>query len=108
MRRDQHRLTTRLRNLQQQHEGQHSPAAAAAADDALRRLAEEVDRSADVRARRLANLPKPTFPEELPVVQRRDEIGRTIAENQVIVLSGETGLAASPGLGRRGRCERPR
>ena len=40
---------------------------------------------------RLANLPKPTYPEELPVVQRRDEIARAIAENQVIVLCGETG-----------------
>src|SRR3954453_1210155 len=88
MRRDQQRLRTRLQHLRQQaeqHLGQGPPA------DALRRLAEEVDRSADVRARRLANLPKPTFPEELPVVQRRDEIAKAIAENQVIVLSGETG-----------------
>ncbi|MEO7198391.1 MAG: helicase-related protein, partial [Solirubrobacterales bacterium] len=44
-----------------------------------------------MRLARLVNLPKPTFPEELPVVQRRDEIAKVIAANQVVVLSGETG-----------------
>src|SRR5688572_26993904 len=42
-------------------------------------------------ARRLANLPKPTYPEELPVVARKDEIARAIQENQVVIVSGETG-----------------
>src|SRR5918993_31823 len=42
-------------------------------------------------ARRLANLPKPTYPEELPVVARREEIARAIRENQVVIVSGETG-----------------
>ncbi|HEV7803422.1 MAG TPA: hypothetical protein VGP15_20285, partial [Burkholderiales bacterium] len=41
--------------------------------------------------RRLANLPKPTYPEELPVVARKDEIARAIRENQVVIVSGETG-----------------
>src|ERR671913_757475 len=42
-------------------------------------------------ARRLANLPKPTYPDDLPVVARREEIARAIRENQVIIVSGETG-----------------
>ena len=42
-------------------------------------------------ARRLANLPKPTYPDELPVVARREEIARAIAEHQVVIVSGETG-----------------
>ena len=42
-------------------------------------------------ARRLANLPRPTYPDELPVVARREEIARAIAENQVVIVSGETG-----------------
>src|SRR3981189_1718533 len=42
-------------------------------------------------ARRLANLPKPTYPDELPVVARRAEIALAIAENQVVIVSGETG-----------------
>src|ERR671913_902762 len=42
-------------------------------------------------ARRLANLPKPTYPDDLPVVLRREEIARAIQENQVVIVSGETG-----------------
>jgi ATP-dependent helicase HrpA len=40
---------------------------------------------------RLANLPKPTYPDDLPVVARREEIGRAIAAHQVVIVSGETG-----------------
>ncbi|MBC8751079.1 MULTISPECIES: ATP-dependent RNA helicase HrpA [Paraburkholderia] len=36
-------------------------------------------------------IPPITFPEALPVSGRRDEIGRAIAENQVVIVSGETG-----------------
>ncbi len=42
-------------------------------------------------ARRLANLPKPTYPDELPVVARREEIARAIRDHQVVIVSGETG-----------------
>jgi ATP-dependent helicase HrpA len=41
--------------------------------------------------RRLANLPRPTYPDDLPVVARRDEIARAITENQVVIVCGETG-----------------
>lgn len=41
--------------------------------------------------RRLANLPKPVYPEDLPVVARRHEITRAIRENQVVIVCGETG-----------------
>jgi ATP-dependent helicase HrpA len=44
-----------------------------------------------VLAERLARLPQPTYPEELPVVARRDEIARAIAQHQVVIVSGETG-----------------
>ncbi|MDQ2988117.1 MAG: ATP-dependent helicase, partial [Pseudomonadota bacterium] len=36
-------------------------------------------------------LPPIVFPEELPVSGRRAEIAKAIAENQVIIVSGETG-----------------
>jgi ATP-dependent helicase HrpA len=36
-------------------------------------------------------VPIPTYPQDLPVVERRHEIARAIAEHQVIVLCGETG-----------------
>ncbi|HYH42002.1 MAG TPA: ATP-dependent RNA helicase HrpA [Burkholderiales bacterium] len=41
--------------------------------------------------RRLANLPKPTYPDDLPVVARREEIARAIRDHQVVIVSGETG-----------------
>ena len=41
--------------------------------------------------RRLANLPRPTYPDELPVVARRAEIARAIEANQVVIVCGETG-----------------
>ena len=37
-------------------------------------------------ARRLANLPKPVYPEDLPVVARRQEIARAVRENQVVMV----------------------
>jgi ATP-dependent helicase HrpA len=32
-----------------------------------------------------------TFPPELPISARREEIARAIAANQVVIVSGETG-----------------
>jgi ATP-dependent helicase HrpA len=40
---------------------------------------------------RLANLPRPAYPEDLPVVALRQEIAQVIRENQVAIISGETG-----------------
>ncbi|MBA4141857.1 MAG: ATP-dependent RNA helicase HrpA [Nitrosospira sp.] len=40
---------------------------------------------------RLANLPKPVYAEDLPVVARREEIAGAVRENQVVIVSGETG-----------------
>jgi ATP-dependent helicase HrpA len=41
--------------------------------------------------RRRANLPRPTYPEDLPVVAKRNEIARVIADNPVVIVCGETG-----------------
>lgn len=43
------------------------------------------------RQRRYLARPRPTFVDDLPVVQKREEIARAIAENQVVILCGETG-----------------
>jgi ATP-dependent helicase HrpA len=40
---------------------------------------------------RRRNLPRPTYPEELPVSGRREEIARAITQNQVVIVAGETG-----------------
>jgi len=60
-------------------------------ENSLKQIADEIARSRAKFDRRLANRPTPTFPLELPVVQRREEISRLISENQVVVLCGETG-----------------
>ncbi|MBD5804774.1 ATP-dependent RNA helicase HrpB [Azoarcus sp. Aa7] len=48
-------------------------------------------RSRATLAERQARLPKPDFPAELPVTQRRDEIAKAIAAHQVVIVCGETG-----------------
>jgi ATP-dependent helicase HrpA len=42
-------------------------------------------------AERRGKLPKPEFQPDLPVNERRDEIARLIASNQVVIVCGETG-----------------
>jgi ATP-dependent helicase HrpA len=85
MLRDRHFLHRRLRgierNLQSGRPIEH-PFAQVAAD---------LERSRKRREDRQRTLPKPTYPEHLPVVEKRDEIKQAIAKNQVIVLCGETG-----------------
>jgi ATP-dependent helicase HrpA len=46
---------------------------------------------AELRARRRASLPAITYPPELPVSQRRDEIAAAVRDHQVVVVAGETG-----------------
>jgi HrpA-like RNA helicase len=78
---DRPRLRARLRDL----------SCPAPAPDALARLAGDIDRSAARAAERLARLPRPEFPPELPISERRDDIARAIADHQVLILCGETG-----------------
>jgi len=40
---------------------------------------------------RMRSVPAPRFPEELPVSALRDEIAAAIRDNQVVIVSGETG-----------------
>ena len=54
-------------------------------------LRAELDASVARRSARTARLPKPDFPSELPVNQRREEIGEAIRANQVVIVCGETG-----------------
>ena len=42
-------------------------------------------------AARLANLPKPEYPPELPVSGKKDEIAEAINKHQVVIICGETG-----------------
>ncbi|MEK6703736.1 MAG: ATP-dependent RNA helicase HrpA, partial [Planctomycetota bacterium] len=51
----------------------------------------EVDRAVDRAARRAKALPRTSYPPDLPVTQRRDEIAQAIRDHQVVVVCGETG-----------------
>ena len=46
---------------------------------------------AAARAARRAAMPPITYPPELPVSQRRDEIAEAIRDHQVVIIAGETG-----------------
>ena len=57
-----------------------------------------LDESIQRLEKRKSNLPTITYPKELPVAQRVDEIKNTIAENQVVIVCGETGSGKSTQL----------
>ena len=49
------------------------------------------EKSAATRAKRREGLPRPSFPADLPVNQRREEIAAAIRTHQVVIICGETG-----------------
>ena len=58
-------------------------------------LEKRVEASVLERKGRLARRPSVTYPENLPITARKDEIVRAIEENQVVIISGETGSGKS-------------
>lgn len=60
-------------------------------EKSLHEIAQKIRTSQAKYAARLANLPQPEYPLELPVSSRRDEIAKAIQENQVVIVCGETG-----------------
>ena len=81
---DQHRLNRRIdraRGLRDQ----------AAQDKAIAQLAADVARAAQRITQRKAALPEISYPEELPVSQRKDDLAKAISEHQVVIVAGETG-----------------
>ena len=58
---------------------------------ALSALSDEIARSEGELQARLTALPRVTYPEELPVSTRRDEIAAAIERHQIVILCGETG-----------------
>ena len=82
---DQHAFRRRLGGLEARlRRGQ-------SVDGGLKALAHDLEAARERLELRRINLPQPTFPDALPVVQRRDEIGNAIRANQVVILCGETG-----------------
>src|ERR1700742_2509457 len=62
-----------------------------ARERAVGQLRAELDRAEAVVARRRAAVPVISYPPELPISQRKDEIAAALRDHQVIVVAGETG-----------------
>ena len=83
----------------------------ASAPDALRAIEKDIERARGVVEKRDALIPEITYPENLPVSARRDDIMELVRDNQVVVIAGETGsgkttqipkMLLEMGRGRRG------
>lgn len=82
---DQTDLRQRLRLLQQK-EQQGEPIT-----EALAKWQARLTLSQQKRAKRLASLPTPRYPDDLPVAQARQRIAEAIQKHPIVILCGETG-----------------
>ncbi|MEU2914019.1 ATP-dependent RNA helicase HrpA [Streptomyces massasporeus] len=82
--RDAHRLGRRLEGARKI----RKPEARAAV---LAEIEAEVGRAEERMAARRALVPEVTYPEQLPVSQKKDAIAEAIRDHQVVIVAGETG-----------------
>ncbi|MEG8276122.1 ATP-dependent RNA helicase HrpA [Streptomyces sp. AHA2] len=82
--RDAHRLGRRLEGARKI----RKPEARAAV---LAEIEAEIARGEERMARRRARVPEVTYPEQLPVSQKKDDIAAAIRDHQVVIVAGETG-----------------
>ncbi|MFC6012636.1 ATP-dependent RNA helicase HrpA [Nocardia lasii] len=84
-------LRTRLAEVSLRDEHRFGRLLDRARPDDLPGLEAQIDAAAARVAHRRAALPQITYPEQLPVSARRDDIAAAIAANQVVIVAGETG-----------------
>ena len=82
--RDEHRLTRRLNGTRRIRDRR-------ARDLATTEIAAEIEAAARRVERRRAAVPAVSYPEELPITGRKDEILAAIRDHQVVIVAGETG-----------------
>ncbi|MFI6061227.1 ATP-dependent RNA helicase HrpA [Streptomyces sp. NPDC051286] len=82
--RDAHRLGRRL-------EGARRIRKPEARQAVLDEIATQAGKAAERLAGRAERMPALSYPEELPVSQKKDEILEAIRDNQVVIVAGETG-----------------
>lgn len=82
--RDEHRIGRRLEGARRI----RKPDARAAV---LAEIAADVDKASARMAERGSRLPEITYPQELPVSQKKDDIAAAIRDHQVVIVAGETG-----------------
>ena len=80
--------------------------------ETIAQLIKEIDQSIAMAELRRQNLPVITYPDDLPIAQKSELIKKTVLENQVTILCGETGsgkttqlpkICLDIGLGIRGK-----
>ncbi|MFG1887908.1 ATP-dependent RNA helicase HrpA [Micromonospora sp. NPDC049051] len=82
--RDQRRLQRRLDGVRRLRDPQRR-------ESALDEIAADVARAEAVLEHRRAAVPVITYPAQLPVSERRDDIAAAIRDHQVVIVAGETG-----------------
>ncbi|MFY1599198.1 ATP-dependent RNA helicase HrpA [Micromonospora sp. WMMD737] len=82
--RDQRRLQRRLDGVRRLRDPQRR-------ESALEEIAADVARAEAVLAGRRAAVPVVTYPAQLPVSERKDDIAAAIRDHQVVIVAGETG-----------------
>ncbi|MEV4410891.1 ATP-dependent RNA helicase HrpA [Catellatospora sp. NPDC049609] len=81
---DQRRLARRLDGVRRMKPGD-------ALDAAMAQITTAVGAAEEKLALRAAAVPAVTYPAELPVSQKRDDIADAIRDHQVVIIAGETG-----------------
>ncbi len=82
-------------------------------------LSRRLQRSIDLRKKRVQGIPRLTFPDVLPITGKKDDIIDAIKHHRVVIISGETGsgkttqipkfcLAAGRGIDGKIGCTQPR
>ncbi|MEM8836203.1 MAG: ATP-dependent RNA helicase HrpA [Planctomycetota bacterium] len=61
-------------------------------------VARAIERAVELRAKRAQSVPKVSYPAELPIAQRRDEIAEVLRDHRAVVVCGETGSGKSTQL----------
>ncbi|MBL4585155.1 MAG: ATP-dependent RNA helicase HrpA, partial [Pseudomonadales bacterium] len=93
MSRDRFRFTRTLNKLHRNTDNAKTkqPHDTSRNQDELQRLEKRIDDSCKTAQRRAGLTPLLSFPPELPICERREEIIAAIKANQVVILAGETG-----------------
>lgn len=82
--REQQRLRKRLRGVAKINNEESKQAVLSA-------IKQDITTAQQMIIRRQANCPEITYPENLPVSQKKDAIYNAIRDNQVVIIAGETG-----------------
>ena len=102
---EQWKLARKIQHLQQRLK-QKKPV-----DKLYEKISRDIAHSNDRFKQRQQNLPEISYPDELPVSQKHEEIQKAITDNQVVIICGETGsgkttqlpkICLQAGLGQRG------